>query len=198
MHSTHSIVVETRWVEKCLFSERCSICNAHCSSISSQTPIDIAWLSCNYRHDRKHRQEVALWRHCPWMIPHPYDWFYQATAIIVLAVNVIFLFMIMWVSVQRSSEIDLQISNAEYRDISRLRGHPSLSSERFFDSSLILPFILRVKSKANRTLFYEMYSFYNEILFITHRFDTHISIQIETRKIFQWKYPLKEWFAPGR
>lgn len=33
------------------------------------------------------------------MIPHPYDWFYQASAIIVLAVNMVFLFMIMRVSV---------------------------------------------------------------------------------------------------
>ncbi|XP_018337529.1 PREDICTED: diuretic hormone receptor-like isoform X3 [Trachymyrmex septentrionalis] len=40
-------------------------------------------------------QEVVLWRHCPWMTPHPYDWFYQASAVTVLAVNMIFLFMIM-------------------------------------------------------------------------------------------------------
>jgi len=32
------------------------------------------------------------------MIPHPYDWFYQASAIIVLTVNMVFLFMIMRVS----------------------------------------------------------------------------------------------------
>jgi hypothetical protein len=46
-----------------------------------------------------HRQEVALWRHCPWMIPHHYDWFYKAPAIIVLVINVMILCTIMWVSI---------------------------------------------------------------------------------------------------
>ncbi|XP_029052077.1 diuretic hormone receptor-like isoform X2 [Osmia bicornis bicornis] len=46
-------------------------------------------------------QEVALGKHCPWMVPHPYDWFYQAPAILVLCANVIFLFMIMWVLITK-------------------------------------------------------------------------------------------------
>ncbi|XP_017791686.1 PREDICTED: diuretic hormone receptor-like [Habropoda laboriosa] len=47
------------------------------------------------------KQEVALGRHCPWMVSHPYDWFYQAPAILVLCINVIFLFMIMWVLITK-------------------------------------------------------------------------------------------------
>lgn len=43
------------------------------------------------------QQDVALYRHCPWMVPHVYDWFFQGPAIIVLAINVMFLFTIMWV-----------------------------------------------------------------------------------------------------
>lgn len=43
-------------------------------------------------------QEIVLGKHCPWMVSHPYDWFYQAPAILVLCVNVVFLVMIMWVS----------------------------------------------------------------------------------------------------
>ncbi|XP_076386603.1 diuretic hormone 44 receptor 1 isoform X3 [Megachile rotundata] len=46
-------------------------------------------------------QEVYLGKHCPWMISHPYDWFYQAPAILVLCVNVVFLFMIMWVLITK-------------------------------------------------------------------------------------------------
>ncbi|KAK2580795.1 hypothetical protein KPH14_011529 [Odynerus spinipes] len=46
-------------------------------------------------------QDVVLWKHCPWMRPHPYDWIYQTSVIIVLAVNVIFLFMIMWVLITK-------------------------------------------------------------------------------------------------
>lgn len=37
-------------------------------------------------------------RHCPWMSPDTYDWIYQAPAISVLALNLVFLVMIMWVS----------------------------------------------------------------------------------------------------
>ncbi|OXU24327.1 hypothetical protein TSAR_005838 [Trichomalopsis sarcophagae] len=43
----------------------------------------------------------ALSNHCPWMIPNPYDWLYQVPAILVLCVNVIFLFMIMWVLITK-------------------------------------------------------------------------------------------------
>lgn len=46
-------------------------------------------------------QEVALGKHCPWMVSHAYDWFYQAPAILVLCVNVVFLFMIMWVLITK-------------------------------------------------------------------------------------------------
>nr|XP_050849101.1 diuretic hormone receptor-like isoform X1 [Vespula vulgaris] len=46
-------------------------------------------------------QNVALWKHCPWMTPHSYDWIYQASVITVLAVNVIFLFLIMWVLITK-------------------------------------------------------------------------------------------------
>ncbi|KZC09659.1 Diuretic hormone receptor [Dufourea novaeangliae] len=46
-------------------------------------------------------QEVALGKHCPWMVSHPYDWFYQAPAMLVLCVNVLFLFMIMWVLITK-------------------------------------------------------------------------------------------------
>ncbi|OAD55647.1 Diuretic hormone receptor [Eufriesea mexicana] len=46
-------------------------------------------------------QEVALGKHCPWMVSHAYDWFYQAPAILVLCINVVFLFMIMWVLITK-------------------------------------------------------------------------------------------------
>lgn len=54
---------------------------------------------CNLRCS----QDVALGKHCPWMVSHAYDWFYQAPAILVLCVNVVFLFMIMWVSTREFS-----------------------------------------------------------------------------------------------
>ncbi|CAG2054603.1 unnamed protein product [Timema podura] len=37
-----------------------------------------------------------LLRECPWMRPHTCDWIYQAPVIAVLAVNSVFLAMIMW------------------------------------------------------------------------------------------------------
>ncbi|KAI4498586.1 hypothetical protein M0802_006292 [Mischocyttarus mexicanus] len=46
-------------------------------------------------------QNIALWKHCPWMTSHPCDWIYQASVITVLAVNVIFLFLIMWVLITK-------------------------------------------------------------------------------------------------
>ncbi|XP_076673789.1 diuretic hormone 44 receptor 1 isoform X2 [Andrena cerasifolii] len=49
----------------------------------------------------KANQEVPLGKHCPWMVSHPYDWFYQGPAILVLGVNVAFLFMIMWVLITK-------------------------------------------------------------------------------------------------
>ncbi|XP_025992418.2 diuretic hormone receptor isoform X1 [Solenopsis invicta] len=63
-------------------------------------------------------QEVALWKHCPWMTPHPYDWFYQASALTVLAVNMIFLFMIMRVLITKlwsSNNVETQ----QYRKASK-------------------------------------------------------------------------------
>nr|XP_031841043.1 diuretic hormone receptor-like isoform X1 [Nomia melanderi] len=47
------------------------------------------------------KQEIVLGKHCPWMVSHPYDWFYQAPAILVLCVNVVFLVMIMWVLITK-------------------------------------------------------------------------------------------------
>jgi hypothetical protein len=41
---------------------------------------------------------VDIVQHCPWMVPHTYDWIYKAPAVAVLCVNVVFLVMIMWVS----------------------------------------------------------------------------------------------------
>ncbi|XP_043489596.1 diuretic hormone receptor [Polistes fuscatus] len=46
-------------------------------------------------------QNIALWKHCPWMTSHPCDWIYQASVITVLAINVIFLFLIMWVLITK-------------------------------------------------------------------------------------------------
>lgn len=63
-------------------------------------------------------QEVALWEHCPWMIRHPYDWFYQAPAIIVLGVNVIFLFMIMWVLITKLWSAN-NVETQQYRKASK-------------------------------------------------------------------------------
>lgn len=39
-------------------------------------------------------------RNCPWWSPHAYDWIYQGPAVGVLAVNSVFLILIMWVSKQ--------------------------------------------------------------------------------------------------
>ncbi|XP_025160006.1 diuretic hormone receptor isoform X2 [Harpegnathos saltator] len=64
------------------------------------------------------KQEVALWRHCPWMIPHPYDWFYQATALTVLVANVIFLFMIMWVLITKLWSAN-NVETQQYRKASK-------------------------------------------------------------------------------
>ncbi|XP_076232518.1 diuretic hormone 44 receptor 1 isoform X3 [Calliopsis andreniformis] len=60
------------------------------------------WLDQNITNQgNQANQEVGLGKHCPWMVPHPYDWFYQAPAILVLCVNVLFLFMIMWVLITK-------------------------------------------------------------------------------------------------
>ncbi|XP_033220435.1 diuretic hormone receptor-like isoform X4 [Belonocnema kinseyi] len=63
-------------------------------------------------------QNVALWRHCPWLIPHPYDWFYQAPAIVVLCINVIFLFMIMWVLITKLRSAN-NVETQQYRKASK-------------------------------------------------------------------------------
>lgn len=63
-------------------------------------------------------QDVVLRRHCPWMIPHPYDWFYQAPAIGVLCVNVIFLFMIMWVLITKLRSAN-NVETQQYRKASK-------------------------------------------------------------------------------
>ncbi|XP_012268724.1 diuretic hormone receptor-like isoform X2 [Athalia rosae] len=59
-------------------------------------------------------QEVALWKHCSWMTPHPYDWFYQAPTIAVLCMNVIFLFMIMWVLITKLRSAN-NVETQQYR-----------------------------------------------------------------------------------
>lgn len=41
---------------------------------------------------------INPWKQCPWMRPHMYDWIHHAPAIAVLLINLIFLFVIMWVS----------------------------------------------------------------------------------------------------
>uniref|UniRef100_A0A0C9PX11 DIHR protein n=1 Tax=Fopius arisanus TaxID=64838 RepID=A0A0C9PX11_9HYME len=46
-------------------------------------------------------QNLVLNRHCPWMASHVLDLIYQVPAIIVLGINVIFLFMIMWVLITK-------------------------------------------------------------------------------------------------
>ncbi|XP_067213523.1 diuretic hormone receptor-like isoform X2 [Linepithema humile] len=63
-------------------------------------------------------QEEALWKHCPWMTPHPYDWFYQAPAIIVLVVNMAFLFMIMWVLITKLWSAN-NVETQQYRKASK-------------------------------------------------------------------------------
>ncbi|XP_014296611.1 diuretic hormone receptor [Microplitis demolitor] len=63
-------------------------------------------------------QNVALYRHCPWMVYHPYDWFYQAPAITVLGINVIFLFMIMWVLITKLRSAN-NVETQQYRKASK-------------------------------------------------------------------------------
>ncbi|XP_063983563.1 diuretic hormone receptor isoform X2 [Diachasmimorpha longicaudata] len=46
-------------------------------------------------------QNVALYKHCPWMVNNAYDLLYQVPAITVLVINVGFLFMIMWVLITK-------------------------------------------------------------------------------------------------
>ncbi|XP_023245426.1 diuretic hormone receptor [Copidosoma floridanum] len=46
-------------------------------------------------------QEAALSQHCPWMVHRPIDWLYQAPALVVLSMNVIFLTRIMWVLITK-------------------------------------------------------------------------------------------------
>ncbi|XP_034941894.1 diuretic hormone receptor isoform X2 [Chelonus insularis] len=59
-------------------------------------------------------QNDALYRYCPWMVNHPYDWFYQAPAITVLGTNVIFLFMIMWVLITKLRSAN-NVETQQYR-----------------------------------------------------------------------------------
>ena len=44
------------------------------------------------------QHSLILESSCPWIVPNSYDWIYITPAIIVLFVNSIFLFRIMWVS----------------------------------------------------------------------------------------------------
>lgn len=52
------------------------------------------------------------------MVHHTYDWFYQAPAIIVLGVNVIFLFMIMWVLITKLRSAN-NVETQQYRKASK-------------------------------------------------------------------------------
>lgn len=58
--------------------------------------------------------EVSLWKHCPWMTRHPTDWFFQGPTIIVLCMNVIFLFMIMWVLITKLRSAN-NVETQQYR-----------------------------------------------------------------------------------
>ncbi|XP_044731852.1 diuretic hormone receptor-like [Chrysoperla carnea] len=53
-------------------------------------------------------------KHCPWMTPHSYDWIYQAPALIVLAANLIFLLMIMWVLITKLRSAN-NVETQQYR-----------------------------------------------------------------------------------
>lgn len=44
---------------------------------------------------------INPWKQCPWMRPHMYDWIHHAPAIGVLLINLIFLFVIMWVLITK-------------------------------------------------------------------------------------------------
>ncbi|XP_054276672.1 calcitonin receptor-like protein 1 [Macrosteles quadrilineatus] len=46
-------------------------------------------------------QVRSRYANCPWMTPHPYDWIYQAPVAAVLAINLLFLCMIMWVLITK-------------------------------------------------------------------------------------------------
>ncbi|KAG8272139.1 diuretic hormone receptor-like [Homalodisca vitripennis] len=46
-------------------------------------------------------QVQSRYANCPWMTPHPYDWIYQAPVAAVLAINLLFLCMIMWVLITK-------------------------------------------------------------------------------------------------
>ncbi len=59
-------------------------------------------------------QHAALSGHCPWMIPHPLDWLYQVPAIFVLCMNVVFLFMIMWVLITKLRSAN-SVETQQYR-----------------------------------------------------------------------------------
>lgn len=63
-------------------------------------------------------QNGALYRHCPWMVYHAYDWFYQGPAIIVLGINVLFLFMIMWVLITKLRSAN-NVETQQYRKASK-------------------------------------------------------------------------------
>ncbi|XP_049779456.1 diuretic hormone receptor-like [Schistocerca cancellata] len=59
-----------------------------------------------------------LMRHCPWMSPDSYDWLFQAPAIAVLALNLIFLVMIMWVLITKLRSANT-VETQQYRKASK-------------------------------------------------------------------------------
>lgn len=93
-------IIEVNEVKKTSWRILALIINSHEEKKHSHRKIELEnWPSFNcYKCNLPCSQDVALGKHCPWMVSHAYDWFYQAPAILVLCVNVVFLFMIMWVS----------------------------------------------------------------------------------------------------
>ncbi|XP_028982042.1 diuretic hormone receptor [Diachasma alloeum] len=63
-------------------------------------------------------QNVALYRHCPWMVNNAFDLLYQVPAIIVLGINVVFLFMIMWVLITKLRSAT-SVETQQYRKASK-------------------------------------------------------------------------------
>ena len=55
------------------------------------------------------QQTLDLKSNCPWMVPNSDDWIYITPAIIVLSINILFLFRIMWVSWSRCTHSSTRI-----------------------------------------------------------------------------------------
>ena len=75
-------------------------------------------------------QAESLLRHCTWMLPHWSDWLYQAPALVVLAVNSVFLIVIMWVSVAAAVARACRVTAREPTDDDRDVGSNTASGKR--------------------------------------------------------------------